>query len=249
MEPDCRLPSSSTLGTIAAFPYLLKTDAPADHPLVTNGIKYFVDVYDSTMKGWHMLPPEVNDHPRASWWNYNPETADKDLDQHWSNPSVCVTAYLHHYCELVPEALLREITNKAMFLIEDSENVFQGDDYLPYIELADEVSDPMRMTIWSILKRLACEAIETDSEKWTGYGIRPPWAVPAPASPLMEPLGDAVDAHLDFEIDRQAPDGSWHPFWSWGRFDDEWEVAKVEWQGKLTADLLRSFKAFDRISR
>ncbi len=249
LEPDCRLPSSSSLGTITAFPYLLKTDAFADHPLVKNGIKYLIDTYDSQLKGWRMLPSEVNDYPRAGWWNYDPVTADKDAVEHWSNPSVCVTAYLHHYYELVPEALLREVTKKAMSLIQDSVRMFQGHDYLPFIELADEIPDPMRTTIWATLKRQACEAIETDPAKWIGYDIRPLWAVPVPSSPLMECLSDSVHAHLDFEIDRQSADGSWHPFWSWGQFEDEWEAAKVEWQGQLTVNLLRSLKAFDRIER
>ena len=234
MEPDCRLPASSTLGTVTAFPYLIKANAPANHPLVKNGIKYLIHTYDARLRGWHMLPLEANDHPRAVWWNYDPETADKDVTAHWSNPSACAVAYLHRYRELVPADLLREVTDKAMSVIVDAKDTLRGHDYLPFIELAEEVPEPMRTTIWSALKKQAREAIETDPAKWTGYGIRPLWAAPAPTSPLMEPLGDSVNAHLDFEIDRQAHDGSWHPFWSWGQFDDEWEIAKVEWQGQLT---------------
>jgi len=247
IEPDCRLPASSTLGTITAFPYLIKTNAPADHPLVENGIKYLVNTYDYRLNGWHMLPPNVNEYPRAVWWNYDPETDEKDLIEHWSNPSACVAAYLHRYSALVSAELLREVTDKAMSVLSDLEYTLRGHDYLPFIELAEQAPEPICTTIWTSLTRQACEAIETDPAQWTGYGIRPLSAAPDPASPLMEPLGDAVNAHLDFEIGRQSPDGSWHPFWSWGQFEDEWETAKVEWQGEITSKLLCSLKAFGRI--
>jgi hypothetical protein len=45
LEPDCRLPDSSILATITAFPLLLRTGAPADHPRVSRGIRYLDDTY------------------------------------------------------------------------------------------------------------------------------------------------------------------------------------------------------------
>ena len=87
IEPDCRLPASSVLGALTAVPYLSRTKAPADHPLVQGGVRHLLDAYDRPSEAWRMLPPEVNDHPRASWWNYDPETAAGDLAEHWGNPS------------------------------------------------------------------------------------------------------------------------------------------------------------------
>ena len=89
MEPDCRLHTSSMLGTITAFPYLLQTNAPADHPLVEKGINYLINTYDQNLKGWRMLPPEANDHPRAMWWGYDSVKADQEVIDNWGNPSAC----------------------------------------------------------------------------------------------------------------------------------------------------------------
>ena len=249
MEPDCRLPSSSILATITAFPYLIQTDAPADHPLVTNSIQYLLRNYDEKLKGWRMLPPEVNNHPRASWWNYDPQKAEVDVIDHWSNPSACVAAYLHRYRKLVPENFLREVTDKAMSVLTEKRETIEGHGYLPFIELAEALPDNTSKPIWSALKKQANVAIMTDPAKWTEYGIRPLCAVPTPDSPLMEVLAESVNAHLDFEIDNQHSDGSWLPFWSWGQFENEWEEAKVEWQGQMTVQVLRNLKAFDRIER
>ena len=247
IEPDCRLPSSSMLGTITAFPYLRQSNAPADHPLVEKGIRYLINTYDKNLKGWRMLPPEANEHPRAMWWNHDPHKADQDVIDHWNNPSACAVSCLHRYSQQVPADLLREVTAKGMAEIEKKRETLEGHDFLTYIELAEELPADLRAPIWAALKQRVTAAIVTDPAKWTGYGIRPLWAVPDPSSPLMEPLAEAVNAHLDFEIDHQDNDGSWHPFWNWGQYEEEWETAKVEWQGQLTVKLLRSFKAFGRI--
>lgn len=247
MEPDCRLPASSVLGTLTAFPYLIQTNAPANHPLITNGIRYLVDTYDRSAKAWHMLPPAANGYPRAAWWNYDPTGINRNLVEHWSNPSAAAAANLHRYRALVPADLLREVTDKAMSVFQAQRETLQGHDYLCFIELAEAVAEPHRSVVWNGLKKQARSAIVTDQAKWTSYGIRPLWAVQDPSSPLMQVLADSVEAHLDFEIGRQQADGAWHPFWSWGRFEAEWESAKVEWQGQLTVKLLRSLKAFGRI--
>ncbi len=243
MEPDCRLPASSALGTITAFPYLVQTRAPAGLPLVRNGIQYLVNTYDKKLQGWRMLPPEVNHYPRAGWWNYSPESADADVTDHWSNPSACAAAYLHRYATLVPANFLKEVTDKAMSEFEAKKETLDGHYYLPFVSPAEALPPEMSASLWPSLQRQAPAAIVTDPAKWTGYGVRPLWAVSGPASPLMEVLSEAVNAQLDFEIDRQDSDGSWQPFWTWGRYEEEWKNARVEWQGQLTVKLLCSLKA------
>jgi len=247
IEPDCRLPASSMLGTITAFPYLLQTNAPADHPLVENGIRYLITTYDHNLQGWRMLPPEANDHPRAMWWGYDPEKANEDVIDNWGNPSACAVATLQRYSSLVPDGLLREVTDKAMAELEAKSDTLEGHVFLPFVELAEALPPDLSAPVWSTLNGIAPKAVVIDPAQWTGYGVRPLWAVTGPESPLMESLSEAVNAQLDFEIGQQSADGSWHPFWNWGQYEKEWESAKLEWQGLLTVRLLRSFKAFGRI--
>jgi hypothetical protein len=250
MEPDCRLPASSTLATITAFTYLIPSGAPADHPLVAGGIRHLLQTYDSHLQGWPMLPPEADNHPRAFWWNHSPPPSDPAaLIDSWSNPSAAVAAILHHYKEAgVPPALLEEVTAKAFAVLEAKRETLTGHDFLAFVELAEALPESLARPVWTILKNRARSAILTDPAQWNGYGIRPLWAVPAPGSPLFAELADSVNLHLDFEIDQQQPDGSWHPFWTWGRYEAEWETAKIEWQGHLTVKTLRALKAHGRIA-
>lgn len=245
LEPDCRAPDSSTLATITAFPLLRRTGAPADHPLVVGGVRYLVDSCERAWPGWRALPPSANDHPRAFWWNHDP--AAPRTDEQWSNPSAAVVACLHHYPAEVPPDLLQAVTEKAFAVLDAQADTLSGHDFLTFVELAESLPAPLNTRVWSRLKTRARTAILTDPAQWTGYGVRPLWAVTHPQSPLMDGLDDAVLAHLDYEIDQQQPDGSWHPFWSWGRFETDWATARREWQGQLTVKTLTALKAFGRL--
>lgn len=72
-----------------------------------------------------------------------------------------------------------------------------------------------------------------------------------PNSPLAGVIDEAlIDANLDFELDRQSPDGSWSPSWSWDFVDAAaWMEAEREWKGILTLRKLRTLRAFGRIER
>ena len=53
---------------------------------------------------------------------------------------------------------------------------------------------------------------------------------------------------LDFLIDKQSPDGSWDPVWTWnGLYPKVWEIPRLEWRGVLTYDALVILQGFGRI--
>jgi hypothetical protein len=246
MEPDCRLPLSSCLATTTAMPYLIQTGAPADHPLVRGAIRYLVESYDDCLGGWWIVPPEANEYPRAIWWQYDEEPSRRRVTEGWANPSASAVACLLAYPDLVPPQFLDEVTRAAVTVGEDAKMLADGHCFLCYTEFAEHA--PAAAAAWERLRAVATQAVATRPEEWSGYGIRPLWAVPTPASPLMDVLGEAVQAHLDYEIGQQQPDGSWHPFWAWGQYEDEWQAARVEWQGVLTVKNLRALQAHGRLA-
>jgi hypothetical protein len=245
MEPDCRLPFSSCLATTTALPYLAETGATAEQPLVAGAIQYLLDSYDSSLGGWLIVPPEVNAYPRAFWWQYDEEQARKRVKEGWANPSASVAAYLNAYSELVPPRLIESVNREAMEVSADPDMLADGHGFLCYTEFAKYA--PEGEIVWERLKAVAKQAVATDPTDWEGYGVRPLWAVPDPSSPLMAVLGEAVQTHLDYELDQQQEDGSWHPFWEWGRFASDWKKARIEWQGVLTLKNLRALRAHGRI--
>ena len=89
---------------------------------------------------------------------------------------------------------------------------------------------------------------ETDPAQWSSYGLLPLQVAPTPTARYFPDFEAAIAANLDRLLERQGEDGSWEPTWSWGRFDDVWEQARVEWKAVLTLENLRILRAYGRIS-
>ena len=72
---------------------------------------------------------------------------------------------------------------------------------------------------------------------------------------MADVLSVNVQAHLDYQVENQTAQGTWEPFWTWGKdytdknqYEDAWEQASREWTGHLTVDTLTSLQAFGRIA-
>jgi hypothetical protein len=78
--------------------------------------------------------------------------------------------------------------------------------------------------------------------------LKPLYVAPSPDSPLAAEFASEVAMNLDFEIEQQGADGAWSPNFSWGgQHPEVWEIAKREWQARMTLKNLRVLRDFDRI--
>jgi hypothetical protein len=69
--------------------------------------------------------------------------------------------------------------------------------------------------------------------------------VPSPQSLGADLIADALQAHLDYEVEHQSSDGTWDPTWTWGdSYPEMWEQAKLEWRGHLTLETLTAVNEF-----
>ena len=102
----------------------------------------------------------------------------------------------------------------------------------------------------SAKERLLTEAsamVAQDRRQWAEYGAKPLYLAPAPDSLLFPAVSALTSANLDWEILRQATDGSWRPNWSWGQYPEAWARAEVAWAGRIPVDTLRSLRAYGRL--
>jgi hypothetical protein len=98
------------------------------------------------------------------------------------------------------------------------------------------------------LTAAAQAVVATDPSEWKSYQAPPTWLAPNLDSLLSGSLRATTDKYLDHLIESQSSDGSWAPFWTWGKqYTHAWEVAKRQWAGYLTLINLRALKAYDRI--
>jgi hypothetical protein len=247
LEPDFRTPASSVLATSVAFQHLARTEAPEDHPLVWDGIQYLLRAYDAKVGRWPAVPPEVNDAPRAPWWEYDPEQASRPGFA--ANPSAEVIGWLHRYPTRVPPDFLQETTHRALEYLRDQADGMEMHDALCYLRLAEQLRGGDRQQVADKLRRVVAAIVPKASDSWADYGATPLQFAPSPDSLLAGCFdSEVLQRNLDFLIDRQQPDGCWAPNWSWGRFPSDWERARKEWQGILTLEALRALRGYGRLA-
>ncbi|WP_226657710.1 hypothetical protein [Pseudalkalibacillus hwajinpoensis] len=236
IEPDFRLQKSSPLGTTIAFQYLYQLNINAQHPFVVDGTNYFLHTFQTN--GWQSVPLSVNDVPHAPWWH----VSDKIVN-YSANPDAEIVGYLIHYDVQHP------LTTKAFDIVMNhlkDLNEYEIHEVQCYLRLAKLAGGDVYQKIHQKIEQKLSSIIDPP-EKWNQYGVQPISLADSIQSPFAKELNQELDVNLDYLIEKQLDNGSWEPSWSWGQFEDQWEVAKREWQGVLTVQNLITLSKFGRI--
>ena len=248
LEPDLRTAASSVIATTVAFQTFRSLQVPADHPLVRQGIAYLLDRYDESRQVWPIIPPEVEDAPHAPWWDY--ASSEAGFGGFLVNPRVEIVGYLHDYCTQVPTKMLETLTAAVFEHLDTLPDEIEMHDIICFVSLAETPALPQSYKdgIWAKLAIAAEHGVARKPEQLTGYVLKPLYLASSPESPLAVELADELAMNLDFEIEQQGEDGAWSPNFSWGdQFPDAWQIARGEWQARITLKTLRVLRDFGRI--
>ncbi len=248
LEPDLRTPASSVIATTVAFQNFRSLRVPADHPMVRRGIEYLLETYDVSRQVWPIIPPETADAPHAPWWDY--AGSEAGFGGFLVNPRVEIVGYLHDYSGIAPTDLLDTLTTSVFEHLESLPDEVEMHDIICFVSLAETASlpQPYRDRIWAKLAKAAEHGVARQPEQLSGYVLKPLYLVSSPDSPLAAGLADEVAMNLDFEIEQQGEDGAWSPNFSWGdQYPEAWQIARREWQARITLSTLRVLRDFGRI--
>ena len=252
LEPDLRSPSSSAEASGIGLSILRDMNVPSEHPVVQNTAQYLLATFKQATNTWRVAPQDVNEYPHAPWWHDEGGSLASTFDGYRVIPRAKIVGLLHHYADLVPEEWLVSITEQTVADIEtiDPFGTGGGDDLVYALSLAEEetLAEEFRTRVVTRLRTVVPDVVSQDPEEWGSYCISPLKIVTSPQSPVADLIWDAIQEHLDYQVDHQTPEGAWDPVWSWGDFYPQaWPEAKVEWQGHLTLETLTTLDAFGRI--
>ncbi|MGO4371647.1 hypothetical protein [Paenibacillus sp. 2TAB19] len=244
LEPDARCAVSSALATTVALQYLVYIKVDYKEPLVREAIRFLIETYNTVqLGGWDIVPREVESAPRAPWWNYN--------EQHdgWGNPAIEIVGYFHRYSELVPAALLDELTQRAVTYLTEKSTRKDFHELLCCLRFAEQVPPSVMSEVKPVLDEMVGSCVSVKPEQWEGYCLTPVQAASSPSSLYYGQLKESVELYLPFMLTKQQDDGAWWPTWSWGQYEDTWPEAKQDWKSFITFDALRMLKAYGIVTR
>ena len=249
LEADIGFSLSTVLSTCHALHLFAELKAPAGHPMVQRALDYLLATYDKAQGVWPIIPPHDNSQPHAPWWHYSEKSAD-NWQGYVDNPRPDVLACLLAFPSEKTRGLVSRVSSTTLARLRATAGKIEMHGLLCYLRLhqAPHLSPGLATELTRALPSAIAQAVERDPAKWTGYGLRPLDVAPRSDSPWRKLLASEVEAHLDFLIQTQAADGSWHPHWSWGgTYPEAWEAAKRKWQAVLTLANLRTLRSYGRL--
>ncbi len=248
MEPDFQLGISSPMVTSKAFQIFKELKVLANHPMVQEAMDFLIESYDQDQGRWHAVPPEVNDVPHAPWWHYDHENERVTVEAAWGNPNAELTGHLLHYKELSQAEIRENLEARSLTHFKALDTLDMHETFC-YLRLANELSESNRDMIVEKVKEHIPELVNLNRKQWSHYGMQPVQLAEHPDSLFYKEMSEAVEANLDYIIEQQQADGSWHPNWEWGQYEEDWPKAKDEWKGILTYENLKLLKAYNRYEK
>jgi hypothetical protein len=250
LEPDLRTPASSAIATSTGLAILREVDAAVSDPVVADAVRYLLYSYDAARSVWPIVPPTVEDAPHAPWWTY--ADSEANFGGFLVNPRAALIGHLYYFSP--GQEMLANVSQSLLAHMETIPDDDMGmHDLLSFLELAevDNMPADQRQKVVAKLRRAARHAVATDPAQWTEYNLRPLQVAPTPDSFLSSEIDHAaVDANLDYEIERQAADGSWDLAWSWDFVDAAaWAQAEKDWKGYHAVNTLRTLSAYGRLAQ
>ena len=251
LEPDLRTPASSAVATQQAFNLFREVGATSEEPMVQRAVGYLLNTFDHEELRWEIVSPAVEDAPHAPWWTYG-ESAGSD-DGFRSNPRPALIGFLCDYQTLVPADLLAKLIGVQLghLAVKFATGPIDMHALPCYVTLATSPNLPaeQREALLTMLMQRVTGTVATDPATFADYQLLPLDVAPMPDAPLAATVErSAVDAHLDYLIETQLPDGSWPLPWSWAFVDEAaWAQAEREWKGHIAVNRLRTLQAWQRL--
>ncbi len=242
IEPDFRLPKSTSLGTWMALKIITEIDSYPISETTHRGLNYLVNTYDEERNGWAIVIPEVDEYPHAPWWEY--ETAINHFG--WGNPSAEILGFLIKYSHSIDaESIVGSMKEKALTRVHEV-NPSSFHEILNFKALFHFADDELKKQLKVPLERLITKAVVLNHEEWKSYVATPLKFLSSPNDPFINIFEtEIINANLDFVMAGIVDGDHWEPNWNWSdKYPTEWEMAKQEWCGSLTVQNMLTLRSF-----
>jgi hypothetical protein len=246
LEPDHRTAHPSCYTTCFAFKWFETLGLPGTDEMVTGALSFLKNNFNAGDLRWPAFPLEANQDPHAVWWHFNEGEDLCGAEKNWGLPSAEILGILLKHDP--DNESWQRCFEKAVDRLESVYPKMDISEASAYSKMYEFLDTPRRILIQDKLFGILEAIIESDESRWTDYSAKPLMYIQSPQSPLYPPFKELIQKNLDWEIDKQTPEGCWVPNWQWYRDESSWPEARDEWKGYLTVERLVILKRFGRIT-
>lgn len=233
LEPDNSCPCSSVVATDEAVCILENIDDfSLKEPIIKAILRYYEAHFIEAKKGWELVPPEVDQYPRAVWWNYD------GVDHFtYGNPNPQIVGFLWKYRHLVETLDVKALKRQIIEYIEtDFPKESSKHNTLSILYFYRDIDDASKALIKPYLE--VAIAKELENTNWENYGLEP-YEVLLIWPEFLEPHKALLEKNLNYQKERIEA-GLIMPNWHWGQYDEVFREVRYQWAGYLTFRVIKA---------
>lgn len=244
LEPDTQVPNSSVLATDIAISILNDIGHLDNDKLIADIVRFYISKYDTVSGTFEFIPKEVDNYPRAIWWNNDiNDNPDK------FNPTPEVLGFLFKHRQFVEEFPIIDLVDNLCRTIKDQPSLFASDHSLySVIRFYNYIDSGRKKIIKDSVNSVISKIMILDKDEWIKYVPQPIDFIKSKEDALYEENKRHLEENLEFHIEHVSEDGVWYPSWKWYRYPDVFsKITKFQWMGYITYKKLKALKQFGLI--
>lgn len=244
LEPDLRLPDSSAVATEFAI-NIIDNLSYVDESMINDIVNYLESTFDKEKGYWEIAPKEVDNYPRAIWWNHENIGSFGTL-----NPTATLTGFLYKHKDKLKVININELISKVENeILNTPVEDIEEHTLLCLIRFASYMPGDIKKKIEPKVLLSTEHTIELDPKKWVDYSPEPTKYIVSKNHELYKKYADVVEENLDYLVKGLNDDGIWDVKHNWYQYNDIFEAtAKKEWTGYFAYENLKTLKKFGRLS-
>jgi hypothetical protein len=243
LEPDLRVPNSTAIATEFAINIISDLDI-LDDEVISSIIKYLESTYDPSLRYWKIVPPSVDNHPRAIWWNYNNIEGFGRM-----NPTTSLIGFIYKHAKGNSTIDLDyHINDIVSYINERKVDEFESHELLCLMRFNSYMPKSIQEIIDKKLNDIIEHIIEKDPKKWGEYCPLPVSYINYDNLLLMDKYIELIKDNLDFIVESRTINKVWLVKHQWYQFEEDFiKTAKSEWTGFITYENMKILKSFKRL--
>ncbi len=238
LEPDVRMPNSSVVATDYAVHVLdYIHDESLKEDLIKDIVTFYENSYDEEKERFLMVTKEVDDYPRAIWWNFD----DLEKNFPFGNPDPEVIGFLFKNRKYIKNLNYSKLINKVVDYVNSDKFLEAGmHTLMSVLSFYDDIQEDVQNLIHDRLHLLVNKELDAGVDKWDEYSLEPykiyiiePHFLNTRLQLLGENLTRCIGLIKELSVE---------PNWQWYQFEKEFENAKNDWIGVIYLNMIKALK-------
>ena len=242
LELDFTYEGSTPLSTSIALNIIRQLHIYSNNHLTSEALEYLSNT-KNYKNAWACITKQVNDYPRAIWWEYTPSMKET----YTLNPTAEIIGYFYIFGGGVYRNTVHEMLDACYAYLMHSDNGNEMHEIICLMKMIRMLPANLRNRFTRFLRPRLNSSLCYDTSKYDTYVFTPLQVFESPDDPLYEIFRNQIEENLDYVIESQNKDGSWDVPWKWQRDEHIFDNQLPKITAYITLENIRRLKAFSRL--